>query len=73
MPPVIQSVLAESNGRVRIHATGSAGISFSIEASEDLIERREIGTVAATDQGAIEFVDAAAPSLSQRYYRLRWR
>jgi len=71
--PVIQSVVVESDGRVRIHATGSAGISFSVEASEDLIEWREIGTVTATQEGMMEFVDADAPSLDQRYYRLRWR
>jgi hypothetical protein len=70
-PAVIDSVTVEADGRVRIRASGTSGFNFTIEASEDLIEWRQIGVIAAAAGGSLEFVDAEAISLERRFYR--WR
>lgn len=70
-PVVIDSVTVEADARILIRAAGTSGLNFTIEASEDLIEWRQIGVVAATAAGTLEFVDAEALSLERRFYR--WR
>ncbi|MBE7502048.1 MAG: hypothetical protein HS113_17490, partial [Verrucomicrobiales bacterium] len=70
-PAVIDSVTVEADGRIRIRASGTSGFNFTIEASEDLVEWRQIGVIATTASGTLEFVDAEAPSLERRFYR--WR
>jgi len=48
---------------------GTARVTFTIEASTDLIVRRAIGVATANAKGEIVFVDMGGATTEQRFYR----
>jgi len=64
----IQSMSAE---QVDLSATGPAGHTYDIEASEDLITWTVIGTGTLDASGSLSFTDIDAPNYPQRFYRMR--
>ena len=48
---------------------GTAGVTYTIEASIDLIVWRAIGVATATANGDIVFVDIGGATTEQRFYR----
>jgi subtilisin-like proprotein convertase family protein len=55
---------------LRIAGTGDANVTYKIQASADLSGWTEIGTAAADNTGAFEFVDLTAGGFDARYYRV---
>jgi hypothetical protein len=58
-----------ANGRVSFALTGLEGRAYVIEASTNLVEWETIGAQTGTG-GRVEFIDPAAGSFRQRFYRL---
>jgi hypothetical protein len=64
--PVILQVL--TNGTVLLQAQGSPGESFDIQASADLINWLDLGSVLADTNGLMQFDDTNAPNYPARFY-----
>jgi hypothetical protein len=64
-PVVIQR---QPNGTVLLETQGSPGESFEIEASEDLINWLDLGSVLADTNGLMQFDDTNAPNYTSRFY-----
>jgi uncharacterized repeat protein (TIGR01451 family) len=69
-PPRLTQPMVQADGTLRFTVQGDAGVTYAIEASEDLATWTEIGTVSMTERTAV-FVDPQAGSLSRRFYRAR--
>jgi hypothetical protein len=57
-----------SDGTIILQAQGSPGESFDIEASEDLLNWLDLGSVLADTNGFIQFDDTNAPAFPARFY-----
>jgi len=64
--PVI--VQRRSDGTVILQAQGSPGESFDIEASTDLLNWLDLGSVLADTNGLMQFDDTNAPAYPARFY-----
>jgi hypothetical protein len=64
-PVVVQR---RSDGTVILQAQGSPGESFDVEASEDLLNWLDLGSVLADTNGLMQFDDTNAPAYSFRFY-----
>jgi len=71
-PSVAQlQIHSETDGQLTLTATGPAGHTYDIEATEDFVTWTVIGTETIDDSDSLEFTDIDAPNYSQRFYRLR--
>jgi hypothetical protein len=57
-----------SDGTVILQAQGSPGEAFDIEASADLLNWLDLGTVQADTNGLLQFNDTNAPAFPARFY-----
>jgi Beta-propeller repeat len=57
-----------TNGTVLLQAQGSPGESFDIQASEDLLNWLDLGSVLANSNGLMQFDDTNAPNYPARFY-----
>jgi hypothetical protein len=57
-----------ADGTVLLEAQGSPGESFDIQASADLINWLDLGSVLADTNGLMQFEDTNAPQYNARFY-----
>jgi streptogramin lyase len=57
-----------SDGTVLLQAQGSPGESFDIQASQDLLNWLDLGSVLADTNGLMQFDDTNAPNFASRFY-----
>jgi hypothetical protein len=57
-----------SDGIVILQAQGSPGEAFDIEASTNLLDWLDLGTVQADTNGLLQFDDTNAPAFPARFY-----
>ena len=57
-----------SDGTVLLQAQGSPGESFDIQASQDLLNWLDLGSVLADTNGLMQFDDTNAPNFTSRFY-----
>lgn len=69
-PIILQGMERDLKGRVTLQVNGTAGASYSIEASSDL-KTWEPVAVATDLDGTLAFDDPAGEKRSQRFYRVR--
>jgi len=62
------SIQRQTNGTVLIEAQGSPGESFDIQASSDLLNWLDLGTILADTNGLMQFDDTNAPNFPARFY-----
>ncbi len=62
------TVQKRSDGTVILQAQGSPGESFDIEASTDLLNWLDLGSVLADTNGLMQFDDTNAPAYPARFY-----
>jgi len=62
------TVKRRSDGTVILQAQGSPGESFDIEASSDLLNWLDLGSVLADTNGLMQFDDTNAPAYPARFY-----
>jgi hypothetical protein len=62
------SIQRQTNGTVLIETQGTPGESFDIEASIDLLNWLDLGTVLADTNGLMMFDDTNAPNFPSRFY-----
>jgi hypothetical protein len=67
----ITGITKLGNGQIQVTGTGSAGLTYIIEANTDLTTTNwlNIGSANADQNGAISFTDPNAVNYSQRFYR----
>ena len=72
-PPTIAQLQIQSvsDTEVELSATGPAGHTYDIEATEDFTTWTVIGTATVDESGSLNFTDIDAPNYSQRFYRTR--
>jgi streptogramin lyase len=58
----------QPNGTVLLQAQGSPGEAFEIEASTNLLDWLDLGTVQADTNGRVQFDDTNAPAFPARFY-----
>jgi len=58
----------QPNGTVLLQTEGSPGESFEIQASADLLNWLDIGSVVADTNGLMQFDDTNAPNYPARFY-----
>jgi hypothetical protein len=58
----------QSNGTVLLQTEGSPGESFEIQASADLLNWLDLGSVLADTNGLMQFFDTNAPNYASRFY-----
>jgi hypothetical protein len=58
----------QSNGNFILHAYGSPGETFDVQASTNLQTWQDLGDVVADTNGLAQFDDTNAPSFNQRFY-----
>jgi hypothetical protein len=67
-PPSLAAPLTLADGSVQVTPSGAAGMSYTVEASSDLLDWSPLASGVATN--AIQgFIDADAATLSRRFYR----
>jgi uncharacterized repeat protein (TIGR01451 family) len=59
------------DGRFRLKFTGINGTVYTVQASDNLARWNNTGTASETAPGQFEFIDAEAPAIPKRFYRLR--
>ena len=64
-------IASTSNGQFKLALVGSAGGTYDIEASQDLMSWLVIGTVTLDTNGAVDFTDPNTANFSKRFYRTR--
>jgi hypothetical protein len=62
------SIQRQTNGTVLIETQGSPGESFDIQASSDLLNWLNLGSVIADTNGVMQFDDTNAPNFPARFY-----
>jgi hypothetical protein len=62
------SIQRQTNGTVSIETQGSPGESFDIQASSDLLNWLDLGSVLADTNGLMQFDDTNAPNFPARFY-----
>ncbi len=62
------TVQRHSDGTVILQAQGSPGESFDIQASQDLLNWLDLGSVLADTNGLMQFDDTNAPNYPSRFY-----
>jgi hypothetical protein len=62
------SIQRQTNGTVLIETQGSPGESFDIQASSDLLNWLDLGSVLADTNGLLQFDDTNAPNFPARFY-----
>jgi hypothetical protein len=60
-----------SDGQFTLNVSGTAGHTYAIEATEDLMTWTIIGTVTLDAGGSLDFTDTDAANYPQRFYRIR--
>jgi hypothetical protein len=58
----------QSNGNVILHAYGSPGETFDVQASTNLQTWIDLGDAIADTNGLVQFADTNAPSFNNRFY-----
>jgi hypothetical protein len=62
------SIQRQTNGTVLIETQGTPGESFDIQASSDLLNWLDLGTILADTNGLMQFDDTNAPTYPARFY-----
>jgi hypothetical protein len=62
------SIQRQTNGTVLIETQGTPGQSFDIQASSDLLNWLDLGTILADTNGLMQFDDTNAPNFPARFY-----
>ena len=57
------------DGSFRFTISGEANKDYAVEASMDLVNWTELGTVTTAGDGLAQFTDGTAPESGNRYYR----
>lgn len=71
--PVITNITKQVNGNMVVSATGTAGLAYYFDATDNLNPPTWVNLTAglANVSGVVSFTDADAPNHPQRFYRLR--
>ncbi|PYJ97189.1 MAG: hypothetical protein DME23_16805 [Verrucomicrobia bacterium] len=67
-PPKLVLIERESDGQVRLQVQGTAGRSYVLEVSDDLVHWTPVSTLENTT-GTVQFLDTESTFLKRRYYR----
>ena len=70
LPPPQLQIHRAPDAQIMLSATGPAGHTYDIQATEDFVTWTVIATVTLGDGGPADFTDTNAPNFSQRFYRL---
>jgi hypothetical protein len=70
-PPQIKSITQLSDHRFRLLWEGSANLTYTIEASTNLVNWITL-TNLSSQAGIFEFTDSATTNFARRFYRARW-
>jgi len=70
-PTSLLQAIALPDRTISLLAVGQAGHQYEVQGSQDLKSWTVLGNVTADSTGAITYTDTAAPSYSNRSYRLR--
>jgi len=70
IPPTLQIVSRLSNGATVLQLYGEPGLSYTIDASSDLVSWTAMKVVNTTD-GVADYVDSTAANFNLRFYRAR--
>ena len=68
--PTVASVVLLGNGHAALVGSGSPGVTYTIQATSDLVNWVDIGTALADETGAYSFEDVDAASFTIRFYRV---
>jgi hypothetical protein len=71
-PPGSSEVPLRSIDADKLQLHGRPGEEYVVEASEDLVNWEELGTLVIGLEGAADFADADAGRFQQRFYRIRY-
>ena len=66
----ITSLVLLKTNRGLITGTGSANVTYTMQASPDMMHWQNIGTATAGTNGVFEFEDTIAGSFTTRFYRV---
>jgi len=69
VPAGITSVSLLANHHARVIGTGDAGLTYTVQATSDLVTWQVIGTATADANRVLVFEDADAGSFTARFYR----
>jgi len=70
-PAIIQiTSIAHLADRARLTGTGDPGVTYTIQATSDLIHWETIGTATTISSGTFEFEEAVATEAVARFYRV---
>jgi len=69
LPAAQMQIQAVAGEPVALTGTGTAGQTYNIQASQDLVAWAVIGTATANAGGALTFTDSNAANFPQRFYR----
>ncbi len=70
LPPVISQIIRNADGSITLISGGTAGTSFILQGSPNLVDWTELQTQSVPENGIVEFTDTDAASLDVRFYRL---
>jgi len=70
LPPPQLQIHRAPDGQIMLSATGPAGHTYDIEATEDFMTWTVIATATLGAGDPMDFTDTNAPNFSQRFYRL---
>lgn len=66
----IAPLAIQPNHTVQLQLSGVAGSNYTVQASSDMINWTNIGSVTAGNNGVVLFMDTNAPAFNTRFYRL---
>lgn len=68
-PAQITSIVAPPGNQLQVQGFGLSNLTFTIEASSNLVDWVSIGNAPANSSGAFSFLDTNAPQFNRRFYR----
>jgi len=71
-PPVLAVCSGPAPGQFRLQGSGRAGLSYTLQASSNLVDWVNQTELVAGPGGGIEWVVEKDPNVPARFYRLRW-
>ncbi len=68
--PQVRSLARQAGGNMRMQFVGTAGTSYAVEASTNLVDWEKIGPAIPQPDGTFTFVDNDSSKFSSRFYRI---
>ena len=67
---ICPSLIFQPDGSIRVRFTGNVGITYTVEASSNLVDWKTVGTYTPDANGNCEFVEMGSAGLPCRFYRI---